>query len=97
MGILAELIGGNPATGEWVDRALCSQTDPDIFHPEGQHRTQTARRAKEVCYSCEVVAECRAWALERPEPDGVWGGLTPHERRRIRAQRRQDEEKKAAA
>ncbi|WP_442942109.1 WhiB family transcriptional regulator [Nonomuraea sp. NBC_00507] len=32
---------------------------------------------------------CLDWALRTGEPDGVWGGTTPAERRRLRAHRLQ--------
>jgi WhiB family redox-sensing transcriptional regulator len=31
-------------------------------------------RAKEICASCPVMAECLEGALDRREPWGVWGG-----------------------
>jgi WhiB family redox-sensing transcriptional regulator len=31
-------------------------------------------RAKEICASCPISAECLEGALERREPWGVWGG-----------------------
>lgn len=40
--------------------------------------------AKRVCAVCPVVDECLDDALSRNEQFGVWGGLTPDERRRLR-------------
>ena len=34
-----------------------------------------------------VRQECLDYALDRPEPDGIFGGLTPQERRDILARR----------
>lgn len=31
-------------------------------------------RAKAICGKCQLAATCRAGALERAEPWGVWGG-----------------------
>ncbi|WP_425569210.1 WhiB family transcriptional regulator [Nonomuraea salmonea] len=33
------------------------------------------------------MEECRAYALEAGESEGIWGGLTPEERRRTRLTR----------
>jgi len=70
---------------EWVSDALCAQTDPEVFYPEVGG---SVRPAKNVCATCPVLAECRDYALTTGEPDGVWGGLSETERRRIRRQAR---------
>ncbi|NUT41231.1 MAG: WhiB family transcriptional regulator, partial [Thermoactinospora sp.] len=36
------------------------------------------------CARCPVVDECRSYALREGETEGIWGGLTPQERRRSR-------------
>jgi hypothetical protein len=67
-----------PITPHWRDEALCRQTDPEIFFPElGQNPTA----AKRVCAVCPVRAVCLADAIERREPHGVCGGMTPNERK----------------
>lgn len=46
--------------------------------------------ARSVCLSCPVRESCLAHALAEKERFGMWGGLTPIERRRIeRKDRRQ--------
>jgi hypothetical protein len=46
--------------------------------------------AKAICDSCPVRTECREQGLANKERWGMWGGLTPIERRRIeRKERRQ--------
>ena len=66
---------------EWVDDALCAQTDPELFFP---NKGANASAAKATCKACPVRAECLAEALSDPTLDGVWGGLTPMERRAVR-------------
>lgn len=65
----------------WQGRALCAQTDPELFFVE---KGGTARPAKRVCRECPVRAECLEYALENGEGFGIWGGLTERERRRIK-------------
>ena len=65
---------------DWRDRALCAQTDPEIFFPE---RGESTTAAKRVCAGCEVRAECLQEALDRGERFGVWGGLSERERRAL--------------
>lgn len=73
----------DPASERWQDRALCAQTDPEAFFPD---QGGPIRPAKRVCRSCEVRAECLAYALTRDERFGVWGGLSEQERLRLRRQ-----------
>jgi WhiB family redox-sensing transcriptional regulator len=78
---LWELLGlGSPEETAWMVAGLCAQTDPEAFHPV---RGESTRRAKAVCLACPVRAECLAFALARGERDGVWGGLSPRERRAL--------------
>lgn len=71
-----------PVSGDWRDRGRCTEVDPELFFPERGHN---GAQAKLICAGCEVRAECRAFALERPERlDGIWGGLTEDERRKLR-------------
>ena len=73
-------------SGHWEDRALCAEIDPELFFPET--RGASPRDARRICAACEVRAECLAYALEHPELQGVWGGLTEKERREPRRQLR---------
>lgn len=65
-----------------------------IFFPELGDRdaaTQAVTLAKAICRTCPVMRECRTYAIDAREPDGVWGGLDPQERRReARRARRKD-------
>ena len=44
--------------------------------------------AKRVCSACSVQGTCLEFALQGREKEGVWGGATEKERRRILRQRR---------
>ena len=69
----------------WNDQAACRGLDPEIFYPVSE---EEAERAKAVCGQCAVQASCLEHALGSRERDGVWGGATEKERRRIIRQRR---------
>ncbi len=44
-----------------------------------------AEHAKTLCKSrCPALHECLAWALATGEPHGVWGGMDPQERHKVR-------------
>lgn len=73
---------------DWFDHAACRGTDPNLFHP-GKHDMSTAFNAKRVCRGCVVRQSCLDWALEQEEPEGIWGGCSPTERRVILRARRE--------
>lgn len=69
----------------WLDRALCAETDPDIFFPEKGGSTAPATS---VCQNCEVRGECLEYALANDIRHGIWGGMSDNDRRRASRQRR---------
>ncbi|HXY44652.1 MAG TPA: WhiB family transcriptional regulator [Acidimicrobiales bacterium] len=69
----------------WRQRAACRGLDPDIFYPVSD---EDAWEAKAVCDACPVRQPCLEHALAGREREGVWGGLTERERRRVLRQRR---------
>ena len=69
----------------WQQRAACKGADPDVFYPTSDEETAAA---KAICMSCPVQEPCLDYALTSRERDGVWGGCTERERRRIIRQRR---------
>lgn len=85
---------------------------PDIFDDDGEEwfddgtiweafgdTSQFYEEARTLCEACPVREECVLHALAEKERFGMWGGLTPIERRRIeRRERRQRlKEKRATA
>lgn len=73
----------------WTKHANCADQPPEWFFPERGARHEYAKAIK-VCKECAVRAECLAYALERNEQHGMWGGKTPEERQKMphgRAQR----------
>jgi WhiB family redox-sensing transcriptional regulator len=80
----------------WPQRGHCRYRDPELFFPVGEgtaFRPQIAE-AKGVCRPCPVATQCLAWALSSGQDEGIWGGMTPDERRSLKrreARRRQRE------
>lgn len=68
---------------DWRHRAGCRDQDPELFFPlPGDERGVAA--AKRVCRrACPVTNACLEYALSAGEDHGVFGGLTPEERRRL--------------
>lgn len=69
----------------WRQHAACRGLDPEIFYPASDEESGTA---KAVCAQCPVNTACLDHALGSRERDGVWGGATEKERRRLLRQRR---------
>jgi WhiB family redox-sensing transcriptional regulator len=69
----------------WRQRAACRGVDPDVFYPVSD---EEAEAAKAICAQCTVREACLEYALANRERDGVWGGATERERRRLIRQRR---------
>lgn len=70
-----------PRMLELLEAAVCASSDPEVFFPVVGG---SAGPAKAMCGLCDVQEECRAEALSDAGLDGVWGGLTLRERRRLR-------------
>ncbi|MGV0635822.1 WhiB family transcriptional regulator [Mycolicibacillus trivialis] len=79
----------NPYTDlwDWQLHGACRGADSSVFfHPDGERGTERLlreQRAKALCRTCPVLAECRAHALRVAEPYGIWGGLSESERARL--------------
>ncbi len=71
----------------WRKRAACRGLDAEIFYPATDDEADTAA-AKEICGVCPVREACLEHALAYREREGIWGGMTERERRRIIRQRR---------
>lgn len=68
----------------WQLSAACKWSDGEGFYAE----TPTAQ-ALATCQRCPVRDACLADALARDERWGLWGGMTPSQRRRLARQRSQ--------
>jgi hypothetical protein len=70
----------------------CSvEGDPDWwfdYNEEGVSRfaeiSAETKMAISICNRCDALEECRAWALQYSNLFGVWGGLVPANRTRLR-------------
>jgi WhiB family transcriptional regulator, redox-sensing transcriptional regulator len=70
----------------WQQDAACKDTpDPEVFFPG---KGEDAEAAKRVCAGCPVMGECLEFALATmraaDRDHGVYGGLIPAERARLR-------------
>jgi hypothetical protein len=80
--------------GAWTACARCAETDPEIFFPPADDPAAEARR---ICAQCPVREDCLAYALDADERYGIWGGLDPKERQRLRRQQKAQTPKTGSA
>ncbi|MHA6629141.1 WhiB family transcriptional regulator [Pseudonocardia sichuanensis] len=85
-----EPVAGHVRSGDFRHRAACRSVDPEVFFPaavQGAEFEAQVAVAKAVCGGCPVRSECLSWALSAL-PEGIAGGMTEHERRVLKAERR---------
>jgi WhiB family redox-sensing transcriptional regulator len=68
----------------WMKFGACNSADPEAFFPD---KGGSSRAAKKVCDGCDVEEQCLQYALDNDEHFGMWGGLSEHERRKLRSER----------
>lgn len=65
---------------QWRSHAACAGQDTDDWFPA---RGASLRHLRAICDACPVKTECAEFALEHRIPEGVFGGLSAKQRRRI--------------
>jgi hypothetical protein len=65
----------------WYEHAACAGVAPDVFFPARGPQPHVARSD---CAGCPVAADCLSLALENVEDEGIWGGTSERQRRRLR-------------
>lgn len=69
---------------KWSVKAACRGIDAAVFYPISE---DDALIAKSICDACSAREACLEFALSNRENNGVWGGSTERERRRVLRQR----------
>lgn len=72
---------------EFTGAEPCTELGTDLFFSDEENGHQVdAARLRRVCGGCEMLTECREYAI-RHQVKGFWGGLTERERREVRRRR----------
>jgi hypothetical protein len=79
------------------ERPLCQEVPWDLFYPEVPEKEMYSvyLDARKVCNLCEHRDECAEWGITY-EIHGMWGGLTPVQREKIRSKRKVKRERPPA-
>ncbi len=76
----------------WQVRAACRGPQSIVFFPPSHferkdEKLERESRAKAICMSCTVRADCLSYSLHIREQHGIWGGLNEGERKALLAER----------
>ena len=66
---------------EEVGSVPCENAPDFFFDAEEDHRPYMA--ARKLCAGCPIQNVCLSYALDNHEPFGMWGGLSPRERKEL--------------
>jgi WhiB family redox-sensing transcriptional regulator len=77
--------GAGTRSAEWMGRGRCRDMDPATFFPSDG---VGVRSAQLVCAECDVQTACLNYALANRIDEGVWGGTSERQRRRLLRQHR---------
>lgn len=71
----------------WRDAAACRTADPDLFFPTGVtgDAIEDTQAAIALCRRCPVREQCLEFAMVTNQRDGIWGGTSEEDRRRMRS------------
>jgi WhiB family transcriptional regulator, redox-sensing transcriptional regulator len=79
----------------WREAAACLDAEDEVnFFPKKEDLGAIVK-AKAICATCPVADICLTWAIETNQSEGIWGGHTAKERRKLR-RRWMEETKKAS-
>ena len=68
----------------WQAVALCKGERTDLFYPDiGGTSFRQVQKARNLCQKCEAIDDCLKAALKGREYYGIWGGVTPKQRRTL--------------
>jgi hypothetical protein len=70
---------------EFDGTQACAEVGWEFFYPENVSEAPGLYfKAREICRRCEWQEECGDYAIRHDSGYGMWGGLTPEERKDIR-------------
>ena len=70
--------------GDWSQESLCIGAPPDLFFPPDERKGEASKlydQARTICSTCPVKDSCLRYALLTHQEHGMWGGMTPRQRK----------------
>lgn len=83
-------------TPPWeFDNPSCAEIGVDLFYRDSDNMESNSvneqNQVREICNDCPCKSKCADWGIYR-ERWGIWGGLTPGDRDKIRRRMRRNRE-----
>ena len=83
----------NETIAELPQEVSCRESDPDAWFPDEDDHMKNGKTSyvhvKKMCAVCPVKNLCLEYALTNNERYGLWGGMSPEDRKNlVRTQRR---------
>lgn len=72
----------------WIVLAACRDVESSVFFAAVGMGDQYGS-ARRICATCAVVDACLEYAMKNEIYEGMWGGMSPNQRRRLRREREQ--------
>lgn len=67
---------------DWREFADCAQVDPEMWFPESPSSAERDQ-ALLICEACPVRIECLTESLATGSTEGMWGGFSESDRKRM--------------
>jgi WhiB family redox-sensing transcriptional regulator len=67
----------------WINRAACLNRNPAWWDHDTGPTSPQGDKAIAICNRCPVRTECLTDAMELGTEHGIWGGLTPLDRKQL--------------
>ena len=77
-----EQMAGSIIMMEWLEKAECRGSDPELFFPSKLDSVQVLV-ALQLCMTCQVQNECFEVASSDLTIEGIWGGTTQDQRKQL--------------
>lgn len=78
-----ELLPFAPVHEDWMHRAACRKTDPNIWHPSSSQTVAESSALVAMCEGCPVLRECLTAAVVTSQ-SGIWAGTSRRFRVKVR-------------
>lgn len=71
---------------DWIEEAACKTypTDGYFFVPDRSRKKESELPGLAICQTCQVKDECLDFALANRLREGIFGGRTAQQRKRMR-------------
>lgn len=78
--LVASTTGEEPCFDPNLNDAYIMESPTDFYVESWTGRNISKETAESLCAGCDVLEQCKAYAMAAKEPFGIWGGTRPRDR-----------------